>query len=607
MFHVEQNAMPKTENLDKIIQSLPHEPGVYQFFGADGIIIYVGKAKDLRKRVSSYFNRQKYENRKLQVLVSKVSDIQYFVVDSEAEALLLENSLVKKHQPRYNILLKDDKTFPWICIRNEHFPRVFLTRNRSLSDSVYFGPYTSVKVVRSLLDMFRQLYHLRTCPLLLSADNIAKRKFKVCLEHHIGNCLGPCVGLQSEADYNESITQIRNILKGNIQDVLSFMRKQMEILAASYKFEEAAKLKEKYSMLDSFRHRSTVVSNQIRNVEVYSIVDEPRHAFVNFMRIVDGAIVQTHTVEIIKVLDEPKDELLAYAIMDIRQSTGEVSPEIIVPFELTIEFEGARSVVPKIGEKRKLLELSERNARFFMLERNKQLESAAPKSSAQRILERLQTDLNLSTLPLHIECFDNSNIQGTNPVAACVVFKNARPYKSDYRHFTIKTVEGSNDFASMEEVVYRRYRRMLDEGSTLPNLIVIDGGKGQLSSAFAALASLGIEAQLPIIGIAKRLEEIFRPGDSVPLYLDKKSESLKLIQHMRNEAHRFGITFHRQKRSAGMVKSALEDIEGIGPKTIERLLNTFKSVDNIRLASHEQLAVLVGEEKAARVLSGLKG
>lgn len=540
-------------------------------------------------------------------MVSKVSDIQYFVVDSEAEALLLENSLVKKHQPRYNILLKDDKTFPWICIRNEHFPRVFLTRNRSLSDSVYFGPYTSVKVVRSLLDMFRQLYHLRTCPLLLSADNIAKRKFKVCLEHHIGNCLGPCVGLQSEADYNESITQIRNILKGNIQDVLSFMRKQMEILAASYKFEEAAKLKEKYSMLDSFRHRSTVVSNQIRNVEVYSIVDEPRHAFVNFMRIVDGAIVQTHTVEIIKVLDEPKDELLAYAIMDIRQSTGEVSPEIIVPFELTIEFEGARSVVPKIGEKRKLLELSERNARFFMLERNKQLESAAPKSSAQRILERLQTDLNLSTLPLHIECFDNSNIQGTNPVAACVVFKNARPYKSDYRHFTIKTVEGSNDFASMEEVVYRRYRRMLDEGSTLPNLIVIDGGKGQLSSAFAALASLGIEAQLPIIGIAKRLEEIFRPGDSVPLYLDKKSESLKLIQHMRNEAHRFGITFHRQKRSAGMVKSALEDIEGIGPKTIERLLNTFKSVDNIRLASHEQLAVLVGEEKAARVLSGLKG
>lgn len=605
MFHVEQFAMPFPAKIEKILQSLPHQPGVYQFLSGEGVIIYVGKAKDLRKRVASYFNRQAHENRKVSVLVSKVADIHYFMVDTEADALLLENNLIKKHQPRYNILLKDDKTFPWICIRNEDFPRVFLTRKVVRDGSQYFGPYTSVKVVRSLIEMIRQLFKLRSCPLLLTPENIAKGKFKVCLEYHIGNCLAPCVSQQSVEDYNESIAQIRNILKGNTQEVLAFMRQQMEKLSAEFRFEEAAKIKEKYLVLEGFRHKSTVVSTQIRNVEVYSIVDEPRHAFVNFLRIIDGAIVQTHTVELVKVLDEPVKELLIFAILDIRDRLGLSSPEVLVPFDLEVELDGSKIVVPKIGEKRKLLELSERNARFFMMEKNKQLESAAPKKPSQRILETLQKDLHLGTLPFHIECFDNSNIQGTHPVAACVVFKNARPAKSEYRHFNIKTVVGPDDFASMEEIVYRRYHRLLQEGSKLPDLVIIDGGKGQLSVAFKSLSALGIADRLPIIGIAKRLEEIFRPGDSVPLYLDKKSESLKLIQQLRNEAHRFGITFHRQKRSTGMVKSALEDIDGIGSKTVEKLLNTFKSVDNIRKASPEQLAEQVGADKAKKVLEAL--
>ncbi len=588
------------ETLQYTISNLPDSPGVYQFLNDEGKIIYVGKAKNLKKRVSSYFNKT-HDNRKLMLMVSKIADLQAIVVDTESDALLLENNLIKKYLPRYNILLKDDKSYPWMVIRNEHFPRVYLMRNPVRDGSQYFGPYTSVVMVRTLLDLVKQLYPLRTCALSLTKENIGQRKFKVCLEYHIGNCKGPCEGLQTEEEYNESITQIRDILKGNITTVIQHLKTLMNEYAEAYRFEEAEVMKNKIAMLEKFRSKSAIVNPSINNIDVFSYEEDIHCAYINYLRIIDGAIIQAHTIELTKRLDEQPAELLGYAITDMRERFMSQSREIIVPFEPDVSLPSITYTIPKIGDKKKLLELSQRNAKFFQLEKKKQIEKTDPDRHVNRIMETLKRDLHLSELPVHIECFDNSNIQGTNPVAACVVFKNARPSKKDYRHFNIKTVEGPNDFASMEEVVFRRYRRLLDEDEPLPQLIVIDGGKGQLSSAMHSLELLGLNGKIAIVGIAKRLEEIYFPGDSAPLYLDKRSESLKLIQHMRDEAHRFGITFHRNKRSRAMITTELQNIEGIGQKTIEKLLQEFKSVARLQLAPVEELEKVVGKQKAATV------
>ncbi len=588
------------EILQQTIARLPDSPGVYQFLNTEDKIIYVGKAKNLKKRVSSYFNKTP-DNRKLAVMIGKIVDLQTIVVDTESDALLLENNLIKKYQPRYNILLKDDKSFPWIVIRNEHFPRVYLMRNPIRDGSQYFGPYTSVMVVRTLLDLIKQLYLLRTCSLNLTKEQIERNKFKVCLEYHIGNCKGPCEGFQTEEEYDESITQIRDILKGNITSVIQHLKTMMNAYAETYRFEEAEKIKNKITLLEKFRSKSAVVNPSINNVDVFSYEEDIQCAYINYLRIVDGAIIQAYTIELTKRLDEQPAELLGFAITDLRERFMSTSREIVVPFEPDVAWPGITYTVPKIGDKKKLLELSQRNAKYFQLEKKKQIEQTDPDRHVNRILETLKRDLHLTELPVHIECFDNSNIQGTNPVAACVVFKGARPSKKDYRHFNIKTVEGPNDFASMEEVVFRRYRRMLDEDESLPQLIVIDGGKGQLSSAVNSLEQLGLKGKIAIVGIAKRLEEIYFPGDTAPLYLDKRSESLKLIQHMRDEAHRFGITFHRNKRSKAMITTDLQNIEGIGEKTIEKLLQEFKSIARMQMAPVEDLEKLVGKQKATIV------
>jgi excinuclease ABC subunit C len=585
------------EYLKSLVSVLPDQPGIYQYFDQSGKIIYVGKAKNLKKRVTSYFSKNQ-QNRKTELLVRSISDIRHMVVETEQDALLLENNLIKKYQPRYNILLKDDKTYPWIVIKNERFPRVFQTRNVIRDGSTYFGPYTSIFTVRTLLDFFRKTYKLRNCKLNLSEENIRLGKFKVCLEFHIGNCLGPCVGKFGHDQYMKSIDQIKEILKGNVSGVIRYLKDLMRQYSSEYNFEDAALIKDKLELLEKFQSRSTVVSNSISDVDVFTIDQDEQYAYVNYLKIIQGAIMQTYTLEIKKVLDEEPGELLELAIVDIRQKIFSNAKEILVPFKLDFELDGVKFLVPKQGDKKKLLDLSERNAKYSRIEKQKHQEVPRTEKNTSRILETMQKDLQLKSRPVHIECFDNSNLQGTNPVASCVVFKNARPSKKDYRHFNIKTVEGPNDFASMEEIVFRRYRRMIDEENTLPELIVIDGGKGQLGAALNALEKLDLRGKIAIIGIAKRLEEIYYPGDSVPLYLDKNSETLKIIQQLRDEAHRFGITFHRNKRSGEFIKSELENISGIGEKTITAVLKRFKSVENLKKQGYRVVADEIGDSKA---------
>ncbi|RUA12942.1 MAG: excinuclease ABC subunit C [Flavobacteriia bacterium] len=591
--------MSNPPSINVQISTLPDNPGVYQFYDAAGKILYVGKAKNLKKRVSSYFNK-KQEYGKTRVLVKKIHTIKHIVVSTESDALLLENNLIKKLLPRYNVLLKDDKSYPWICMKNERFPRIFPTRKLIKDGSEYYGPYTSMKTVRTLLELVKSLYPLRTCNYDLSEEKIEAGKYKVCLEYHLGNCLGPCEGLQGEKEYNGQIEDIRQIIKGNLKSSLHSFRQQMKELADKMEFEKAQRVKDKIDILENYQAKSTVVNPKINNVDVFSIISDETHAYVNFLQLSHGAIIRSHTLEIKKKLDETDEELLQLAITEIRQRFHSRTKEIYLPFPVTVE-EDVKVTLPKLGDKRRILELSERNARFYRQDKMKQIKITDPDRHTKRIMAQMKADLRLSVEPTHIECFDNSNIQGSNPVAACVVFKDGKPSKKDYRHFNIKTVEGPDDFASMEEVVFRRYKRLLNEDEPLPQLIVIDGGKGQLSSALKSLEALDLRGKIAIIGIAKRLEEIYFPEDPVPLYLDKRSETLKIIQQLRNEAHRFGITHHRNKRSKGAIGTELVGIEGIGEKTAEQLLKSFKSVKRIKEASMESLAESVGMAKAKKI------
>ncbi len=586
----------------EIVHNLPESPGVYQYFNAEGKIIYVGKAKNLRKRVASYFS-QKQVNRKTLILVRNIAEVRHIMVESEEDALLLENNLIKKYQPRYNVLLKDDKSFPWICVKNEHFPRVFFTRNVIRDGSVYFGPYTSVGMVRTILDVIRRLYPIRTCSLNLSPANIAKSKYKVCLEFQIGNCKGPCENLQSETDYLENIAQIKEILKGNLSAVIAHLKGRMEQFASEYKFEEAGIFKNKIAILENYKSKSTIVSSSITNVDVFSFDEDDAYGYVNFLRVVDGAIIQAHTLEIKKRLDEPKEELLALGIIEIRQKFFLNSKEIILPFWIDMQLKDVKLIIPQIGDKRKLLELSERNVKFYKLDKNKQLSLKSPETRTERLLEKIKSDLRLSELPHRIECFDNSNMQGAQPVAACVVFIDGKPARREYRHFNVKTVVGPDDFASMEEIIYRRYFRVINEAGDLPQLIVIDGGKGQLSSAVGTLEKLNIRGKVAAVGIAKKLEEIIYPDDPIPLYLDKNSETLRVLQHLRNEAHRFGITFHRNKRSKEFILSELEQIPGIGEKTIEVLLRKFKSITRLKDVPLNEISQEIGIARAQKIVA----
>ncbi|MEO0505520.1 MAG: excinuclease ABC subunit UvrC [Bacteroidota bacterium] len=581
------------------IQTLPSQPGVYQFFDDDGKYLYVGKAKNLKKRVSSYFTKN-HEYGKTRVMVKKIHSIRHIVVATESDALLLENNLIKEHQPRYNVLLKDDKSYPWICIKNERFPRIFPTRKLIRDGSEYYGPYTSMKTVRTLLDLVKSIYPLRTCNYDLSEEKIEAGKYKVCLEYHLKNCKGPCVGYQDEAEYHAQITNIRDIIKGNFKASVAHLKAKMQEKAENMEFEEAQQIKDRIGILENYQVKSTVVNPKITNVDVFTILSDETHAYVNFLQLSHGSITRSHTMEIKKRLDETDEELLALAITELRQRFESDSKEIYLPFPVLVDSE-LRITIPKLGDKKRIMELSERNARFFRQDRFKQIKIIDPDRHTKRLMGQMKSDLRLSEEPRHIECFDNSNIQGSNPVAACVVFKEGKPSKKDYRHFNIKTVEGPDDFASMEEVVFRRYRRLLEEAAPLPQLIVIDGGKGQLSAALKSLDVLGLRGKIAILGIAKRLEEIYFPNDPIPLYLDKKSETLKIIQQLRNEAHRFGITHHRNKRSKGALLSSLTDIDGIGEKTANELLKAFKSVKRIKEAPVESLAKTVGMVKAKKI------
>jgi len=583
--------------LDLKIKNLSSKPGIYQYLNTEGTIIYIGKAKNLKKRVSSYFTKN-HDNTKTAVLVKHIADINTIIVNSEIEALLLENNLIKKYQPKYNVLLKDDKTYPWICIKKEPFPRVYSTRNLVKDGSEYFGPYASGKMMSTILDLIRQLYPLRNCYLNLSEENIKANKFKVCLEYHIGNCKAPCIGLQNEDDYQKYIVDIKNIIKGNIHGVTKHLKTLMADYAANLEFEKAQLLKEKIKTLENYQSKSVVVSPTINDVDIFSIISDEKEAFVNYLKVINGAIIQGHTIELKKKLDESDDELLQIGIIELRLRFESQSKEILVPFIPSINDGSLKFTVPQIGDKKHLLDLSERNAKYYRLERKKQKENVNPTKHSDRILEQLQKDLRMPEKPVYIECFDNSNIQGTNAVAACVVFKDAKPSKRDYRHFNIKTVEGPNDFASMEEVIFRRYKRLLEENQPLPQLIIIDGGKGQLSSSLKSIDELDLRGKVTIIGIAKKLEEIYFPNDSIPLYLNKKSESLKLIQFLRNEAHRFGITHHRNKRSKELIKSELSEVEGIGFKTAQELLWKFKSVARVKQASLKELEEVISKKRA---------
>lgn len=594
--------MPAPEHLRELLQSLPERPGVYQYYDADGRILYVGKAKSLKKRVSSYFTKETHDNWKTNVLVRKIADIKFLIVDTELDALLLENSLIKKHQPRYNVLLKDDKTYPWICITNERFPRVFPTRNVVRDGSQYYGPYASGKMMHTVLDLILKLYPLRNCRLDLSEKNIEAKKFKVCLEFHIGNCKGPCEARQTQEEYDTAIAHIRSIIKGNITEVTRHLRDLIQQFATAMNFEKAQELKEELDELERYQGKSTVVSPTINDVDVFTIASDEKSAYVNFFKVMNGSIVQGHTIEMKKRLDESDSELLELAITELRERFGSASPEIIVPFVPETEMPGITFFVPQRGDKKKLLELSERNVEYYRKERERQQNLVDPERHTKRIMQTMMKDLRLSEEPRHIECFDNSNFHGDYAVSAMTVFRDGRPSKRDYRHFNVKTVEGPDDFATMEEVIYRRYKRLLDEEQPLPQLIVIDGGKGQLHSAVTSLEKLGLRGKIAVIGIAKRLEEIYYPDDPIPLYLDKKSESLRIIQQIRDEAHRFGITHHRKRRSKGTIKTGLTEIEGLGEATAKKLLSAFKSIKRLKETSEEEIAKVVGPAKAKLVV-----
>ncbi len=585
--------------LELQIQTLPDNPGVYQYYDKEGKILYVGKAKNLKKRVSSYFNKV-HDNAKTNVLVRKIVEIRHIVVSSEQDALLLENNLIKKLQPRYNVMLRDDKTYPWICIKKEPFSRIFPTRRMVKDGSEYFGPYTSFKTVNTIMELIKELYPLRTCNHDLTENNIRNNKYKVCLEFHIGNCKGGCEGYELLENYQKQVDAIREILKGNFKESLKEFKVKMQEFASEMHFEEAQKIKEKIEVLHQYQSRSTIINPKISNIDVFSIISDEAVAYVNFLQIAHGAIIRSYTLELKKKLEETNEELLELAVVELRERFHLTSKEIILPFSLDFG-DKIKVTVPQLGDKKQILELSERNAKYYRMDQLKQIQIVDPERHTNRIMAQMQKDLRLSIEPRHIECFDNSNIQGTNPVAACVVFKDGKPSKKDYRHFNIKTVEGPNDFASMEEVVYRRYKRLLDENQPLPQLIIIDGGKGQLSSALKSIDDLGLRGKIAIIGIAKRLEELFYPGDSAPLYLDKKSETLKVIQFLRNEAHRFGITFHRDKRSKAALNSTIETIPGIGEKTMQTLITHFKSVKRLKLASEKEISEVIGASKAKKI------
>lgn len=580
------------------ISTLPGSPGVYQFYDKDGKLLYVGKAKNLKKRVSSYFTKQ-HDNNRTRLMVRKIAEIRHIVVETEKDALLLENNLIKTYQPRYNVMLKDDKTYPWICIKNELFPRIFMTRNIIKDGSEYFGPYTSVKMVKTLLELINNVYPLRTCRHKLTPERIEEGKFVGALEYYLGNCQGACQGEISQEQYTERIEKVRHIIKGNFKSSLTTLKQEMKQLATDLQFEQAQMLKERIDILEHYQAKSTVVNPKISNVDVATIVSDDSYGYVNFMQIGFGAIVRSHTLELKKKLDESDEQLLTLAVVELRQRFNSQSKEIYLPFKLDLG--DIKVHIPKAGDKKHILDLSIRNAKYYRLERFKQTKITDPNRHENRIMAQMKKDLRLSEEPRHIECFDNSNIQGSNPVAACVVFRNGKPSKKDYRKFNIKTVEGPDDFASMEEVVYRRYKRLLDEQQSLPQLIIIDGGKGQLSSALKALEDLDLRGKIAIVGIAKRLEELFFPDDPIPLYLDKKSETLRIIQQLRNEAHRFGITFHRDKRSKEALENELETIPGIGEKTAITLLKHFKSAKRVRNATFEELEQLVGISKASLI------
>lgn len=588
------------EKIANILKTLPNKPGVYQHLDKNGKILYIGKAKDLKKRVSSYFTKG-HDSARIRLMVSKIVDIKTIITETEFDALLLENNLIKEYQPRYNINLKDDKTYPWICIKKEPFPRIFPTRNPIKDGSEYYGPYASVKVMKTVIGLIRQLYTLRTCKLNLSSENIASGKYRVCLEYHIGNCKGPCEGLQSEEDYLKDVDSARALIKGHLNSVKKMLEKQMQKAAAEMRFEEAQGLKEKFEIVDRYQAKSTVVNPNISNVDVFSIFSDAEYAYVNFLKIMDGAVLQSHTIELKKKLDESDAQLLELALPEIRQRFKSNASEVFLSHTIDLEIPGVNLHIPQRGDKKQLIELSLKNGRYFRLEKLKNIQIVDPDRHTKRLMKQMQQDLRLSEEPRHIECFDNSNIQGTNPVSACVVFKDGKPSKKDYRHFNIKTVEGPDDFASMYEAVFRRYRRLLDEDESLPQLIVIDGGKGQLGAALKALEDLDLRGKIAILGIAKRLEEIYFPGDKYPLYLDKRSETLKVVQRLRDEAHRFGISHHRNRRSKSTFKSELNDIKGVGDETVKLLLKHFKSVKKVKAANLEELEAVIGKNRAKLV------
>lgn len=590
-----------SEKLSNIVKVLPNKPGVYQYFDADGKIIYVGKAKDLKKRVSSYFNKDQTQSGKVQVLVKRIRDIRFIVTNSEGEALLLENNLIKEFQPRYNILLKDDKTYPWIILKKEPFPRIFYTRNKIKDGSEYFGPFASVKSMHTLLELVHQTYPLRNCSLNLAQKYIDEGKYKVCLQYHIGKCLGPCQGLQSKENYIGLVRAAREIIKGNISGVKAQLKEEMMAFAEKMEFEKAQYIKEKIERLENYQAKSVVVNPLISNVDVFSILSDEKSAFVNYLKVEAGAVIQAYTLELKKKLEESDEELLLLAVTELRGRFESTSTEVILPFQPETELPGITLTVPQRGDKKSLLELSERNAKYFRLEQEKQKDLVDPDRHGKRIIKQMQSDLRMPVAPDHIECFDNSNTQGSYPVASMVVFKNAKPDKKEYRHFNIKTVEGPNDFASMEEIITRRYSRLLDEQKPLPQLIIVDGGKGQLSSAVGALERIGLRGKITIIGIAKKLEEIYFPEDSIPLYIDKKSETLRIIQQLRDEAHRFGITHHRKRREKGTIKTELTSIPGIGSQTATLLLSKFRSIKRIKEANTEELIIVIGQAKTALI------
>ena len=587
-----------------ILKTIPEDPGVYQFLSIDKSIIYVGKAKNLKKRVSSYFQKN-IKSRKTLNLVKNTKYVEHVVVHSESDALLLENSLIKKNQPKYNILLRDDKTYPWICIKNEPFPRVFVTRKLLKDGSQYFGPFTSFKTINTIMGIIKQLYSLRNCNYNLSSKNIEQKKFKVCLEYHLGNCLGGCEGKESLEDYEKNILAIKQILKGNVNESKRNFKKEMIKFSNNQDYEKAQKIKEKIQLLENYQSKSTVVSSKLNNIDVFSIISDSESAFVNFLQVAHGKIIRFHNQEVKKKLNEDDEKILSLMILSIREKYNSTSKNIISHINLENQI-NLKFIIPRSGDNKKLLDLSIKNAKAFRFERNKQTQLVDPERHINRIMEQMRLDLKMKEEPRHIECFDISNIQGTNNVASCVVFINGKPSKKLYRKFNIKTIDGQNDFGSMQEVVFRRYKRLLDEKQDLPNLIVIDGGKGQLSSAVKSLKELDLDNKISVLGIAKRLEELYFPNDSIPLYLNKKSETLKVIQQLRNEAHRFGISFHRDKRSKSSLTSGLDNIHGIGENTKNKLLKKFKSISKLKKADEKEIIDLIGKSKAEKVMNYLK-